>query len=242
MPYLKPFPDTKISSKFGFRSLAGGTFHEGVDYRLAMRTPLPAIAPGVVVARGETKKYGKYAVVKADAGGYYRWHAADEIRVQIGERVTVGQTIALSGMSGFWSTGPHGHLQCTKTINPNTYIDPLTTFATTADVGAPSTPFQEDDEMSAKAEQQIEAIYAALWNGGKNTIDGKVQTFNYGILPIVVHNQTLIAQLKGQVAALSAAVSAVSGGTPINLTAIEAAAEKGAREALDGLTFKAEAS
>lgn len=242
MQYLKPFPDAKISSKFGFRSLAGGTFHEGVDYRLAMRTPLPAIAAGVVVAVGQTKKFGKFVVVAADVGGFYRWHAADDILVEIGDRVTVGETLALSGMTGFWSTGPHGHLQCTLTINPNTFIDPITTFTAAANVGDPSTPFQEDDEMSAKAEQQIEAIYAALWNGGKNTIDGKVQTFNYGILPIVVHNQTLIAQLKGQVAALSAAVSAVSGGTPINLTAIEAAAEKGAREALDGLTLKAEVS
>lgn len=246
--YLKPFPDSKLSSKFGFRSLAGGTFHEGVDYRLPMRTPLPAIAAGVVVARGETKKYGRYVVVKADVGGFYRWHACDEITAYIGERVGLGETIALSGMSGFWSTGPHGHLQCTTAINPNTFINPLSVLASAASAGGLSDPFQEDDmftdddrKILKEAHSKASNAYAGVFNGAEVLIDGKVQKFNYGILPIVAHNQTLIAQLKGTVAALSAAVSAISGGTPINLTAIEAAAEKGAREALDGLTFKAEA-
>lgn len=240
MSYLKPFPDSKISSKFGFRSLAGGTFHEGIDYRLAIGTPLPAISPGVVVATGETKKFGKFIVVKADAGGYYRWHACDSFAVADGTRVTVGQAIAYSGMTGFWSTGPHGHLQCTRTFNPNTFIDPLALFATTADVGTPSTPLEEDDMFTDADRAKLNNAYAGIYDGASVLIDGQVQKFNYGILPIVAHNQTLLAQQAGKIAALSAAVSAISGGTPINLTAIEAAAEKGAREALDGLTFKAE--
>lgn len=132
--YAKPFADAQISSRYGPRALAGGTFHEGIDYRLAMRTPLPAIGSGVVVGVGQTKKFGKYVVVKADSGGYYRWHAADDILVKVGDRVRLGQTIALSGRTGFWSTGPHGHLQCTRTINPNSFINPLSVLG----IGAPA--------------------------------------------------------------------------------------------------------
>lgn len=135
--YLKPFPDSKISSPFGARALAGGTFHEGIDYRLAMNTPLPAIADGVVVGRGESKKFGKYVVVKAKSGGYYRWHAANEILVKVGDQVRAGQIIALSGMTGYWSTGPHGHLQCTRTINPNSFINPLSVLGASVPAAVP---------------------------------------------------------------------------------------------------------
>lgn len=236
--YAKPFPDEIISSHYGPRALGGGTFHEGLDYRLAIRTPLPAIGDGVVIATSQSKKFGKYIVVKADVGGYYRWHACDSFAAGDGDRVRTGETIAYSGQTGFWSTGPHGHLQCTRTLNPDSYTNPLPLLSHAASAGGLSNPFEED-EMSAKAEAQIEAIYAALWNGGKNTIDGQIQTFNYGVLPIVAHNQTLLAKQAGQIAALQATVAAIKGGTSIDLGAIEAAAEKGSREALEGMTFTA---
>ena len=135
--YLKPFPDSQISSRYGFRSLAGGTFHEGIDYRLAMNTPLPALADGVVVGVSETKKYGKYVAVKADVGGVYRWHACNSVVVSEGSRVWAGQTIARSGMTGFWSTGPHGHLQCTRLLTPNSHINPLSVIGIAAPAAVP---------------------------------------------------------------------------------------------------------
>lgn len=251
--YLKPFPDTTISSQYGFRSLAGGTFHEGVDYRVGMRTPLPALADGAVVAVGETKKYGKYVVVKADRGDYFRWHACDSVPVKQGARVKAGQTIALSGRSGFWSTGPHAHLQCTKTINPNSHVNPLSVLggmqpAPGNSSGDSSTPFEEDD-MFTDADRALLKLtankasnaYEGVFNGAEVVVNGKVQKYTAGVLPIVVETQKRLAVQAGQIAALSAAVSNISGGTPINLTAIEEAAEKGAREAFDGITFKAQA-
>ena len=94
--------------------------------------------------------------------------------------------------------------------------------------------------MSAKAESEIANTYQGLWYGGSVKIDGQVQTFNYGVLPIVAHSQAMIAQLIGQVGALTAAVQALPGGGQVDMAALEAAAEKGARDALAGLTLKAE--
>jgi len=122
--YAKPFADFRVTSKYGMRALAGGTFHEGQDYGVPMNTPLPALEDGVVVQVGESKKFGKFAVIKSKSGLFYRWHAANLILVKVGQTVTRGQTVALSGMSGFWSTGPHGHLQITRTLSSDTHIDP----------------------------------------------------------------------------------------------------------------------
>lgn len=78
---------------------------------------------------------------------------------------------------------------------------------------------------------------AGVWTGGKATIDGVVQTFNYGTLPIVTHSQALAAQAIGRLTALEALVKqllpgATASGAPIDLDAISAAAEDGLRRAL----------
>lgn len=149
--YKRPFPDLLLSSDFGWRDLAGGTFHEGIDYRLGMRTPLPAIASGVVVDVGETRKFGRFVRVAADVGGFYGWHACDSVTVNIGERVELDQIIALSGATGFWTTGPHGHLQCSLTANPNTYRNPWDVLGDVTTAVIEVTPIlveEEDDDMN----------------------------------------------------------------------------------------------
>lgn len=142
MVYKRPFPNSKISSGYGMRGLAGGTFHEGIDYALALNTPLPAIGPGTIVEIGESKKFGKYIKVDADVGGYYRWHACNGFvpGLGVGSRVHTGQTIAYSGRTGFWSTGPHGHLQTTNGDNPNTFYNPLSVLADNMPTGSGATP------------------------------------------------------------------------------------------------------
>ena len=174
----KPFPDSKISSRYGWRPLAGGTFHEGIDYALGMRTPLPALADGMVVAVGETKKYGKYIVVKADSGGYYRWHAIDSARYDYGHKVHVGETIAYSGRTGFWTTGPHAHLQTTSTISPSTHFDPLSVLSSAEGAGSGSAakpipiPTPKGPLMALNDSEQEElltktrAVYDALFTEG----------------------------------------------------------------------------
>ena len=107
--------------------------------------------------------------------------------------------------------------------------------------------------MTPAQANQLDAVYKALfgpYNGpagtqtpiGWKNIGGDVQTARYGLLPVVIHNQSLIASLSGKLAGVTAAVEqlAATGGGKIDLAAIEAAAEKGAKEALDGLVLRAD--
>lgn len=104
-----------------------------------------------------------------------------------------------------------------------------------------STSFEEEDDMYTEADRTRDAnTYAAVWKGGSVTIDGVARKFNYGILPIVAHNQTLIAKQAGQLAAIASVVEQLtsSAGVVIDMAAVEAAAERGAEKALDGLTLR----
>jgi len=107
-----------------------------------------------------------------------------------------------------------------------------------------STPFEsEEDDMYTDADRvRDQNTYAAVWTGGAVTVDGVARKFNYGILPIVAHNQTLIAKQAGQLAAIAQVVEQLTAasGVALDMAAIEAAAERGAAAALDGLTLKAE--
>ena len=112
----------------------------------------------------------------------------------------------------------------------------------------------EENEMSARAEEQIDALYKATFgpnNGetattkplGWTNIHGDVQTAEYGSLPIEIHSQTLIAQALGELAALRAAVTQLSAGSGValDMAAIEAAAERGVKDALSRLVLTASA-
>lgn len=230
--------------------------HLGDDYAETYgNDPSYAIQDGTVIFSGWSSTYGHHVRYRLKKNrriviGHHSLEWASSLKE--GDPVYAGKTlVGHGGESASGADGNHVHIQAEDTdgIRPHgTPVDPRPYIVGGASAGDNSTPFEEDDMFTdadrdalMKAMNKATNAWAGIWTGGKITIDGQVQTFNYGLLPIVVHNQTLIAQLKGQVAALSAAVSQISGGTPINLTAVEAAAEKGAREALDGLTFKAQA-
>lgn len=120
--------------------------------------------------------------------------------------------------------------------------DPYASFANSG-----SAPFEpEEDDMFTDEDRKLlkqtrdaaASAKAGIWNGGADTIDGQVQRFNYGVLPVVTHTQ--ISQA-AQIAALADAIKQIvaSGGGDIDLDAVTAAAERGAEKALEGLTLKA---
>lgn len=103
------------------------------------------------------------------------------------------------------------------------------------------------DDMTPEQSQKLDAIYAGLYgpaNVGAGEISWKslngVQKAQFGNLEIDIYTQKLVAQLVGQVAGLTEAVKAIPGGKGVDMAALEAAAEKGAREALSGLVLKAD--
>lgn len=92
-----------------------GDVHPGVDIACPIGTPVRAVADGKVVAAGVYSQTGeKYLMIRFHRGEkvqtlFFATHLS-QVLVRIGEEVTRGQKVALSGNSG-WSTGPHLHFE-----------------------------------------------------------------------------------------------------------------------------------
>ncbi len=115
-----------ITSKFGNRKAptqGASTNHKGLDIGVPEGTEIVATIPGTVTRAGTVDGFG-YAVYidhGNDMVSKYGHIRADGIKVKVGDKISQGQVIALSGNTGI-STGPHLHFQLEMSGNP---VDPL---------------------------------------------------------------------------------------------------------------------
>ncbi len=114
-----------ISSKMGMRFHPVHKFarlHAGIDIAVATGTPVLAPADGVVTVAGWAGECG--IKIQLDHGGGWdtRYCHNSQALVAVGQRVRQGTTIALSGNTGGYSTGPHLHFEIRKNGEP---LDPL---------------------------------------------------------------------------------------------------------------------
>ena len=88
--------------------------HPGVDIAAPIGTPIKAALSGVVLATGNTDlvrgcySYGKWVMILHSNGINTLYAHLSTIDVSKGQAVSTGQTIGLSGMTGY-ATGPHLH-------------------------------------------------------------------------------------------------------------------------------------
>ncbi|MGM4982811.1 M23 family metallopeptidase [Hyphomicrobiales bacterium] len=107
----RPVPNGTLGDGFAWRIhpiLGVKKFHNGVDFRAPMGSPIQAAGDGVVEKISWETGYGKYVRIRHD-GGYettYAHISATPSDLRVGQRVTQGQTIAYVGSTGY-STGPH---------------------------------------------------------------------------------------------------------------------------------------
>ncbi len=112
---LWPVPsNTRISSNYGYRThpVTGERYklHAGMDVPASMGTPIVAAADGTVILAGYNGGYG-YCVIISHGGGLSTLYGHNSsLNVSVGQKVTRGQQIALSGNTGL-STGPHLHFE-----------------------------------------------------------------------------------------------------------------------------------
>lgn len=126
-PAGMPVHDGFIASYFGDRPdpfNGSNEFHTGLDIDAPAGTDIHAVAEGVVTYAGVRSGYGN--VVEIDHGNGYatRYAHAEKLLVHVGERVRVGQDIALVGSTGR-STGPHVHFEVWyhgRVINPLAFV------------------------------------------------------------------------------------------------------------------------
>jgi len=95
--------DPKEQRLYSQYNLAG---HDGIDYNLSLGTPVLSADSGMVVLAGDGD-YGTTIVLQHDWGKSYYGHLS-KIEVTLGQRVSKGQQIGMSGNTGL-STGAHLH-------------------------------------------------------------------------------------------------------------------------------------
>ncbi|MFJ3599413.1 MULTISPECIES: M23 family metallopeptidase [unclassified Streptomyces] len=99
-------------------------YHTGADFRAASGTPVLAIGSGTVVSAGWSGSYGNEVVIKHEDGMYSQYAHQTSLNVSVGQTVTGGQQIGLSGSTGN-STGPHLHFEVRTGPSYGSDVDPI---------------------------------------------------------------------------------------------------------------------
>ncbi|WP_439081692.1 LysM peptidoglycan-binding domain-containing M23 family metallopeptidase [Streptomyces sp. WL006] len=99
-------------------------YHTGSDFQAASGTPVLAIGPGTVVSAGNSGSYGNEVVIKHEDGMYSQYAHQSSLNVSVGQTVTGGQQIGLSGSTGN-STGPHLHFEVRTGPGYGSDVDPI---------------------------------------------------------------------------------------------------------------------
>lgn len=168
--WMWPVPDCRtISSYFGKRNsptAGASTDHKGIDIACQEGTDVVASKDGTVTVAEASASEGNWIAVKHDEHfvSYYMHNST--LLVSVGDTVSRGEVIALSGNTGI-SSGPHCHfaiLKDGKYVNPLDYVDSKEeiAYSTTATTGI-------RNEMVAYAKQFIGNKYVY---GGTSLTNG----------------------------------------------------------------------
>ncbi|TNM65020.1 LysM peptidoglycan-binding domain-containing M23 family metallopeptidase [Aliirhizobium smilacinae] len=110
----------------GYGSNVNGSRNDGIDISVPEGTPIKAAENGVVIYAGNgLKQLGNTVLVRHDDGKVTVYGHASAINVTRGQKVTRGQTLAASGMSGD-AQRPQVHFEVRKDatpVNPNTFLE-----------------------------------------------------------------------------------------------------------------------
>lgn len=109
--YVFPLKEYKITSKFGKRQApvrGASTTHNGVDLAVSPNTPVLSPFDGVVEKLYTNNAGGKQLIIRHSDGSKSGFAHLNDYNVGVGDRVTKGQAVALTGNTGK-STGAHLH-------------------------------------------------------------------------------------------------------------------------------------
>ncbi len=123
LPFRYPIADPVVTDDYGYQRQTGtySIAHKGTDFRAKEGTKVLAMNRGVVRVAKEGRNYGKTIVVDHGLGLQTFYMHLSKIYVNVGELVLPGQTIGLSGMTGY-AEQPHLHLTVRL---QDTSIDPI---------------------------------------------------------------------------------------------------------------------
>ncbi|MEV6762666.1 peptidoglycan DD-metalloendopeptidase family protein [Streptomyces sp. NPDC051105] len=105
-------------------SMWSSGYHTGVDFVVPTGTPVKAVGAGTVVTAGWGGAYGNQVVIRLADGYYAQYGHLSALSVSVGQTVTAGQQVGLSGATGN-VTGPHLHFEIRTTPDYGSDIDPV---------------------------------------------------------------------------------------------------------------------
>ncbi|MGW3308455.1 M23 family metallopeptidase [Streptomyces sp. NPDC001073] len=123
--FVSPVTGSYVST--GYKtggSLWSSGAHTGIDFHASTGTSVHAVGSGAVVDTGWGGSYGNQVVIKMADGMYTMYGHLSSIGVSVGQSVTPGQQIGLSGATGN-VTGPHLHFEARTTAEYGSDVDPV---------------------------------------------------------------------------------------------------------------------
>ena len=126
--YIKPISGGRQSSGFGRRKAptrGASSYHRGIDWATPVGTAVMASSAGTVAKAGWGSGYGYVVYINHADGRQTRYGHLSKVLVSVGQTVSQGQKIALSGNTGV-STGPHVHFEILingSQVNPLNYLN-----------------------------------------------------------------------------------------------------------------------
>ncbi|MEV7023635.1 LysM peptidoglycan-binding domain-containing M23 family metallopeptidase [Kitasatospora sp. NPDC093558] len=123
--YVAPVANPELGTAYGVAgSMWASGHHTGQDFVASTGTPVRAVANGVVVKAGYDGAYGNEVEIQLADGKYAQYAHLSSIGVTVGQSVTVGQQLGLSGATGN-VTGPHLHFEIRTGPEYGSDIDPV---------------------------------------------------------------------------------------------------------------------
>ncbi len=127
-PHVMPLAKGWISSYYGKRIdpfTGQQANHPGMDYSGGYKSSIVAAADGVVVWAGKRSSYGNMVEIDHGNGFMTRYAHAESIDVELGQKVTAGDKIAVMGKTGR-ATSEHLHFEILKNghkVNPLPFVN-----------------------------------------------------------------------------------------------------------------------
>ncbi|MEU5634428.1 M23 family metallopeptidase [Streptomyces rishiriensis] len=123
--FVIPITGSYVSTGYqASSSLWSSGSHTGIDFHAASGTTVHAVGSGTVVETGWGGAYGNQIVIRMNDGTYTQYGHLSSIEVSVGQHVTPGQRIGLSGATGN-VTGPHLHFEARTTPDYGSDMDPV---------------------------------------------------------------------------------------------------------------------